>query len=237
MKRPLRSVDARLFFGRLATLWLAAMVPVLLAGGWAAADDRSNYRRIDVGARASLEVPHHWHIRGLDARRDLAAAGEAVLQSARPDEVVFVASLSAQSPAPVGGIVRVSYIPTEEPEYWLDQVGVVASVRDDRAGSIQALNDVFGQEMELAAEAMKKNAGFELLSHGPADIEKINGFYALTYTYRRTSTSGQDSAFRVTQYHIPLGAEKVLMTLSYRESDALLYGAILDKVKNSLEIR
>lgn len=236
MNRLLRSPDARRFFDGSRSLWVAVVVVALFASNQAAADDLSNYHRIEVGARVSLEIPRHWKISDLDERREIAVAGEAMMESALPDEPAFVSALSAQSPPPVGGIIRVSYIPTEEPEYWLDQAGLAAAVRDDRAGSIQVLNEAFGQEMSLLAESMK-NLGIELLSHGPAGIEKINGTNAMTYTYRRTSTSGQDSAFRVTQYHIPLGAEKVLMTLSYRESDALIYGAILDKVKSSLEIR
>lgn len=70
----------------------------------------SNYRRIEVGKRVSLEVPKHWHVRDLDERRNIAAAGEAIMDAVgRKNEPSHVTSLSVVSqPGPVGAIIRIS---------------------------------------------------------------------------------------------------------------------------------
>lgn len=198
--------------------------------------DSSNYQRINVGKRVSLEIPRHWYIRDLNERRNISAAGEAIANSIRENEPVFVSALSAVSrPEPVGGIIRVSYIPTKSQDEQLYQKDVALALKTEFAESIRTLNQVFGQEIELMAKGLKNN-GIDVLSHGPANLEKINGIFAITYTYRRTSAYGQ-SPFRVTQYHIPLGIEKVIISLSYRETDAPLFRPILDRVKNSLVIK
>ena len=68
------------------------------------------------------------------------------------------------------------------------------------------------------------------------EIDTIGGLTALTLAYRRTSAIGT-SPFTVTQYHVPVGKEKVLITLSYRESDGRLFGLIFDRVKRSVTIK
>lgn len=49
------------------------------------------------------------------------------------------------------------------------------------------------------------------------------------------SDSG-DSPVQVTQYHVPLGNEMVMITLSFRELDAAVYSPILEHVKKSISI-
>lgn len=50
-------------------------------------------------------------------------------------------------------------------------------------------------------------------------VEPIGGPTALIISYGRTSTVNPAETMRVTQYHVPLGAEKALVTLSYIEGD------------------
>lgn len=78
--------------------------------------------------------------------------------------------------------------------------------------------------------------GMQILGQEKVGIDAIGGLTAFTLTYRRTSAVGP-SPFTVTQYHVPVGKEKVLITLSYRESDRRLFGLILDRVKRSVTIK
>jgi hypothetical protein len=50
-------------------------------------------------------------------------------------------------------------------------------------------------------------------------VEPLGGQLALIIRYARTSTANPAETMRVTQYHVPLGAEKALITLSYIEGD------------------
>jgi hypothetical protein len=59
---------------------------------------------------------------------------------------------------------------------------------------------------------------------------------ALIIRYARTSTANPAETMRVTQYHVPLGAEKALITLSYIEGDPQAIAAH-NRLKNSIVIR
>ena len=89
--------------------------------------------------------------------------------------------------------------------------------------------------MDAVRKGMQKQ-GIQILGEEKVGIDTIGGLTAFTVTYRRTSAVGP-SPFTVTQYHVPVGKEKVLITLSYRESDGLLFGLILDRVKRSVTIK
>ena len=67
-------------------------------------------------------------------------------------------------------------------------------------------------------------------------VEPIGGQIALIISYGRTSTGNPTETMRVTQYHIPLGAEKALITLSYIEGDPQAT-ATHNRLKNSIVIR
>ncbi len=46
------------------------------------------------------------------------------------------------------------------------------------------------------------------------DVEDIDGRIAFAIRYGRTSADSSSDTVRVTQYHVPLGIEKALITLS-----------------------
>lgn len=193
----------------------------------------SHYRRIEVGDRVSLDVPSHWHIRDLDERRNIAAAGEAITGAAgRPNEPMHVSALSVVSkPDPIGAIIRVSFIQIEE----LSQADVLKALRSDRSGTMREIAAVVREEMIAVSKGLESQ-GMRIIGQESVATDSIGGATAFTVSYRRTSALGQ-SPFAVTQYHIPLGKGKVLISLSYRESDAVLFRPILDRVKRSVVIR
>ena len=67
-------------------------------------------------------------------------------------------------------------------------------------------------------------------------VEPIGGQTALIISYGRTSTANPEETMRVTQYHVPLGAEKALITLSYIEGDPQATAAH-NRLKSSIVIR
>jgi hypothetical protein len=195
--------------------------------------EEPNYRRVEVGNRVSLDVPSHWHLRGLDDRRNVAAAAEAVVAAAgRPNEPVHVAALSVVStPEPIGGIIRVSFISIEQ----LSQPDLANALRTDRLATMREVASVFHEDM-LALSKGFESQGIHVLGQESVGTASIGGATAFTLSYRRTSAAGQ-SPFTVVQYHVPLGKQKALISLSYRESDAPLFKAIFDRVKRSIVIR
>jgi hypothetical protein len=195
----------------------------------------TNYQLVNVGEKLSLEIPKHWYSHSLSERRNISAAGEAIVNSVTLNEPVFVSSLSISSrPEPAGGFIRVSYIPTETKakQFYQKEFAFIVETRRDEF--LHEIESAFAEQFNLLSKGSKGN-GLNLLDHGPANIEKINGIYAMTYTYRRPSAYGS-SPFKVKQYHIPLGVKKAIVTMSYRESQYILFWPILEKVKNSILI-
>lgn len=191
------------------------------------------FRRIGVGSRVTIEVPAHWHIRDLDERKNISAAGEVLTEGVgKKNEPNHVSALSVVSrPKPIGAIIRVSFIPIDD----LSQTSLMREIQSDRAGVLREIAGTFREDMDALKNGMEKQ-GVQILGQEKVSIDTIGGLTAFVIMYRRTSTIGS-SPFVVTQYHVPVGKEKVLITLSYRESDEKLFGLILDRVKRSVMIK
>ena len=190
----------------------------------------STYLKINVADILTVDVPSHWHVRDLSERQNIAAAGEDISDGLRrKDEAMHVSSLSVVSrPEPTGAIIRVSLIAIEE----TSQATLNEEIRVDRAAVLQDVMNVFKEDMVTLRQVMQKQ-GMKILDQEQVGIESIGGQTAFTLRYRRTSAVG-DSPFTVVQFHIPRGRQKVLITLSYRESDGRLFGNILEHVRRSV---
>ena len=212
---------------------IASAFVISLATASAAAAQESQFRRISVGNRVTIEVPAHWHVRDLDERKNISAAGEALTEVlSKKNEPNHVSALSAVSrPEPIGAIIRVSFIPIDD----LSQTSLMRAIQSDRAGVLRQIAGAFKEDMDALRMGMEKQ-GMQILGQEKVGIDTIGGLTAFTLMYRRTSANGP-SPFTVTQYHVPVGKEKVLITLSYRESDGKLFGLILDRVKRSVTIK
>lgn len=216
---------------RLVLITLAFVISFTAVSSVIAQD--SQFRRMSVGSRVSIEVPAHWHVRDIDERRNISAAGEVLTEGlGKKNEPNHVSALSVVSrPEPVGAIIRVSFIPIDD----LSQASLVREIQSDRAGVLREIGSAFREDIDAMRKGMEKQ-GMQILGQEKVSIDTIGGLTALTLTYRRTSAIGP-SPFTVTQHHVPVGKEKVLITLSYRESDGRLFGLILDRVKRSVTIK
>lgn len=189
------------------------------------------YSKINVAGRVAITIPAHWHVRGLAERKNIAAGADAALNSVgKSSEPMHVSSLSVVSmPEPIRAIVRVSFVP---------ESGTQADLKRQAASnSSQVLADFKnGWEAERPAliEAMTKQGG-KYLGQESYRIETIGAHTTLVLSYKRSSIAG-GAPFLVTVYQVPMGADKILITLSYQESHAAIFRPILERIKNSIVI-
>lgn len=214
--------------GRLRRAFASALL--LLSAGVNAGS--ANYKGMLVAQRVSIEVPAHWAFLDTDTRRNLAARTDAILEGA-VSYPTHVASLAVNAtPAPTGAIVRVSMIEDVE----LTQAELQQALRDQPEATMAELRTVMNEELRVLDQQIRKE-GVRILGDAKVSIVQLGGKTAIASNYRRTSIGSDSTIFNVTQYHVPLGNEKALITLSYRESSALLYKPILEHVFKSISIR
>ena len=187
------------------------------------------YTKLNVKGRVQLEVPSDWTINDTDQRRRVKEFAEKVTGVATE----HVASLSVQSyPAPSRVFVRVSFIPMDPP---LTQAEVLQEVRANKQQVLRDLSDVWCEEAPTMWAGMAMY-GIQEVGRSSFAVESIGGQTALVIRYGRTSTANPAETMRVTQYHVPLGAEKALITLSYIEGDQQAIAAH-NRLKTSIVIR
>lgn len=189
----------------------------------------SGYTKLNVKNRVHLEVPDNWAISDSEQRTRVREQAEKLIGT----PTGHTASLAVQSfPVPSRMFVRVTFVKTD-PE--ITQADVRREVQADRQQVIRDLAVSWKEESAVMWAALAKNGIKEVGSPSFA-VEVLGGQTAIVIRYGRTSTVNAAETMRVAQYHIPLGAEKALITLSYIDGDK---GAMTahDRVKNSIVIR
>lgn len=213
---------ARAIFTVLYLCLLAAVV--LPVAAQAAA-----YTKLNVKSRVQLEIPSDWTISDAEQRKRVKELGEKLVGI--PTQ--HTASLAAQSyPAPSRTMVRVSFIPMEPP---ITQADVRQEVQANKRQVLQDLADTWREEAPTMWAGLAKN-GVKEVGRPSFAVELIGGQIAMIISFGRTSTANPAETTRVTQYHVPLGAEKALITLSYIEGDPQAT-AVHNRLKNSIVIR
>jgi hypothetical protein len=209
------------FFALCFCLLAAVALPVVA--------QTAGYTKLNVKGRVQLEIPSNWAISDAEQRKRVKELGEKLVGI--PTQ--HTASLAAQSyPAPSRTMVRVSFIPMEPP---LTQTDVRQEVQANKQQVLQGLADVWREESPTMWAGLAKN-GVKEVGRPRFAVEPIGGQTALIISYGRTSTANPAETMRVTQYHVPLGAEKALITLSYIEGDPQATGAH-NRLKSSIVIR
>lgn len=213
-------------FQRLAVLLLAlCILPT------STASQTLMYTAIDVGGRLAITVPSHWRIRDAAERQNIAAGADAAFNpTGKSSESMHVSSLSVVSiPEPTRAIIRVSFV--KEPG---TQADLNREIKANKDKVIAELKDAWDADKQELAEVMAKQGG-QYLGQEAYRVETIGTRTALVISYKRSSLRG-GAPFVVTQYHVPMGSDKVLVTLSFQESEAALFRPILERVKNSISI-
>ena len=79
-------------------------------------------------------------------------------------------------------------------------------------------------------------AGVSQVGQPTFGVEPLGGQTALVIRYGRTVPGNPAVAMRVEQYHVALGAEKALITLSYVDRDSAAVAAY-QRIKSSIVIQ
>lgn len=207
------------------TLCICLLAAVVLP----VAAQTAGYTKLNVKGRIQLAIPSDWTISDAEQRKRVKELGENLVGI--PTQ--HTASLAAQSyPAPSRTMVRVSFIPMEPP---LTQADVQQEVQANKQQVLKDLADVWREESPTMWAGLAKN-GVKEVGRPRFAVESIGGQTALIISYGRTSTANPAETMRVTQYHVPLGDEKALITLSYIEGDQQAIAAH-NRLKKSIAIR
>lgn len=209
---------------RLRAFFFIVAFSTMFAADFGIAGD-SNYQRLFLKEGISIEVPRHWFVHSNAEKKNFAAAGEAALNSAGNDydTVENSSRLLAVSsmPIPTGAKIRIT---------------VVRPLRFTTSDLRNATaKDIKESQTELATELSQsmKAIGGKLLDLKMPRIETVNGQTALLIEYRRTDLR-TPSPWTVRRYRIPVGDKLIDFTISFRESDAIIYKPILDHTMQSL---
>lgn len=211
------------------TVFTALCVCLLSAVVLPAVAQMAGYTKLNVKGRVQLEVPSDWTISDAEQRRRVKEFSEKLTGIATD----HVASLSVQSyPAPSRMFVRVSFIPMDPP---ITQADVRQEVQANKQQVLRDLADTWREESPTMWAGLAKS-GVKEVGRPRFAVEPIGGQTALIISYGRTSTANPAETMSVTQYHVPLGAEKALITLSYIENDPQATAAH-NRLKSSIVIR
>lgn len=201
----------------------------LLVLGAPAAAQTTGYTKLNVQGRIQIEVPDNWTINDAEHRKRVKAFGEKLTGI----QTQHTASLSVQSyPAPSRMFVRVSFIPQSPP---ISQADVRQEIQANRQQVLKDLADTWKDESPVMWAGLAKN-GIKEVGRASVAVEPLGGQTALVIRYGRTSSANSSETMKVAQYHVPFGAEKALITLSYIDGDPVAMAAH-DRLKNSIVIR
>ena len=215
-------MNAKTLFTTLCLCWFAT---VALPG----VAQTAEYTKFNIKGQVQLEIPSDWSISDAEQRKRVKEFGDKL--AGIPTQ--HIASFVAQSyPAPSRTMVRVSFIPMKPP---VTQTDVRQQVQANKQQVLQELADVWREESPKMWAGLAKN-GVKEVGRPRFAVETIGGQTALTISYGRTSTANPLETMRVTQYHVPLGAEKALITLSYIERDPQATAAH-NRLKSSIVIQ
>lgn len=200
------------------------LVFVLCSGGWA-----QQYIKLNVKNRVQLEIPADWTISDSEHRKRVT---EWVNELTGKNHGVL-ATLSVSSyPAPSRMFIWVSFMPLDPP---ISQAAVRKEIQTNRAGVINDISQMWTQESPAMWEALGKK-GIREVGKASVTLEQLGNQTAMVIRYGRTSTANSAKTMPVAQYHIPLGSEKALITLSTIAGDANI-AAAHNKIKTSISIR
>ncbi|TXH96992.1 MAG: hypothetical protein E6Q75_06055 [Rheinheimera sp.] len=203
---------------------LCALIFLTLFGYKALAQDDS-FRIVQLAYGISLDVPSHWTVLPLETRKNLGAAGQALLDnegiggpSGRKENLLAINA----TPDPVGATIRVS---VTSPGDFTQSDLLAASPEDLKVVEAELLK-MFRQ--------IETSGGFKVIEMQPVQIGQINNYQMLVIPYVRTGINSP-SPWQVTQYKIPVSNRLIEITLSHRQSDAIVWRPILERVRRSLK--
>lgn len=202
--------------------FLAALFTIKLLTNPVSAQE-APFRSVQLSYGISLDVPSHWTFLSLENRKNIGAAGQAMTDNSGIDVTTSKESLLAinATPNPTGAMIRVSV--TSPLEY---------TQSDLAAASNTDLNET-SDEMLKMFRKLEASGGPTIVDMQPLRIELLNKYRVLVISYIRLGVN-EPSPWQVTQYKIPVSDHLIEITLSHRQSDAIVWRPILERVKRSI---
>jgi hypothetical protein len=205
---------------------LAAMC---LVGTNKAFAQSAGYTKINVKNQVQLEVPDDWTINDAEHRKRVRDISKKLSEQANDE----IAALSVHSfPSPSRMWIRISFISMDPP---LSQGDLTKELRAGEKEFLKGLHDWWQEEAPSMWANLGKQ-GVREVGWPSFAIEQLGGKTAFVIRYGRTSVSDPTQAVKVAQYHVLLGKEKALITLSYFDGDPQILAAH-NRIKNSIAIR
>lgn len=215
-------MSARTLLSAIALVW-----PMVLAAP--AIAQTTTYTKLNIKGRVQLEVPSDWTISDGQDRTRVRELAEKL--GVFPE--LHTASFAAQSyPAPSRTMVRVSFIPLDPP---LSQTEMRQAIQTNGPQLLKSMADEWHAESPMMWAALAKQ-GIQEVGKSAVAFEAIGGQTALVISYGRTTRASTAEWMKVTQYHVVLGPEKALITLSHIEGDEQAI-AVRNQLKSSIVIR
>jgi len=205
--------------------FLLALVVILAFMVESASAGDTIYQRLILKEDISIEVPSHWFVHSDAENKNFEAASKASLQTAGIDydttenksRLLAVSAL----PTPSSAKIRVNVIrPLDFSE---------ADLQSATDQDLKELKTDFSSEMAKSVIAI----GGKLLSVTTPRIESFNNTTAILFEYRRSDLR-VPSPWTVRIYRIPARDRLIELTISFRESDAVIFKPILEHTKRSL---
>jgi len=186
------------------------------------------YTKLNVKGHVQIEIPEDWTINDAEHRKRIKELGESMIGV----QSQHMAALSAQSfPAPSKIFVRVSLINLDQPITISDLENEISK---NRQGVIREFEEEWNRQAPNMWAALGKN-GVTQVGRPVISIEALGGKTAIVIRYGRTSPFKGSEVVKVAQYHVILGKEKALITLSVVDDDQANW-RVHDRLKKSISI-
>jgi hypothetical protein len=183
------------------------------------------FRRVQLAYGISLDVPSHWTKLSVESRKNLGAAGQAMTENAGVEGISgrkeSLLAINA-TPSPTGAIIRVSVTSPSD----FTQSDLALTTRAD-------LKDLEAEMLKMFRQ-LEASGGPKIIEMQSFRIERNNNYRVLVMPYVRAGLNGP-STWQVTQYKIPTSDRLIEITLSHRQSDAIVWKPILERVKRSVK--
>ena len=186
------------------------------------------YTKLNVKGRVQIEIPDDWTISDAEHRKRIKEMSENLTGI----QIQHIAALSAQSfPTPSKVFVRVSFINLSPP---ISIAELNNEISKNKQGVIREFENEWNSQGPAMWAALAKN-GVTQVGKPTVSIETLGGKTAIVINYARTSPGKNSEIVKVAQYHVILGNEKALITLSVVDDDQANWRAH-DRLKKSILI-
>jgi hypothetical protein len=184
----------------------------------------SNFVRVPLSPKGgSIEIPKNWVVLSQNVRTTIDSSVEARgLKGDSDSELPFAANLLDEEGKTIA-IVNARFYPMNE----LTQT----DANDASAGDLKLLQETIIRQNNKALEA----SGERIVADHGIGKRVVNGITAIVHEHERTRRTGPN--VRVRGVRIWNSPRSFTVTLSYRESDAVLMRPIIERITNSIVAR